>query len=155
MNFIESVRICFLEFAVFKGRARRSEFWWFQLFCIVVAVTAYLLDTTLLRFSDDAVITPLAVTFDVATVIPVTAVTARRLHDVGKSGWFQLPNFLFYLFYLEGIVPDSIMNWLYVPMGIAGIYFLWLLYYLLKDSDAGINGYGHNPKDPNMGTVFD
>jgi len=154
MNFIESVRVCLLEYAVFKGRSRRSEFWWFQLFCILIAIVASVLDTAIFGFSD-AVITPLATSFDVATIIPLTAVTARRLHDVGKSGWLQLPNFLFYLLYLEGYVSDSIMNWLYVSMGFAGIYFLWLLYHLVRDSNPGQNAYGRNPKDPDMGTVFD
>ena len=155
MNFIESIRSCFLDFAVFKGRSRRSEFWWFQLFCILGAIITHFLDIIIFDVSDEAVLTPIATTFDFAMLIPATAVTARRLHDVGKSGWLQLPNFLFYLLYLEGTVSESIMNWLYVPMGFAGVYFLWLLYQLIKDSDPGMNHYGHNPKEPNMGTVFD
>ena len=154
MNFIVSVRTCFLDFAVFKGRTRRSEFWWFQIFCIIVTLTLSTLDTAIFGYSD-AAITPLATTFDVAVVIPLAAVTARRLHDVGKSGWFQLPTFLLYLIYFEGKVSPSVMNGFYILMGFVGVYCLWLLYLLVKDSEPGMNIYGHNPKEPDMGAVFD
>ncbi|MEP3891265.1 MAG: DUF805 domain-containing protein [Hellea sp.] len=155
MNFIDSVRICFLEFAVFKGRSRRSEFWWFQLFAIIGTFGADFIDTTFLGYDELSYFTPLATTFDAVTLLPLTAVAARRLHDVGMSGWFQAPTFLFYLFYLEGVLPEFVMTWAYVAMGLAGIYFLWILFKYAKDSDPGMNAYGHNPKDPDMGTVFD
>ena len=155
MNFIESVRICLREFAVFKGRARRSEFWWFQLFTILGAFIAYFVDTALLGFDELSNFTPVATTFDAVTIIPLSAVTARRLHDVGLSGWLQLPVFLFYLTYLDGIVPASILNGAYALMAISGIYSLWLLFKYVKDSDPGMNAYGHNPKEPDMSMVFD
>ena len=155
MNFFNSIRVCFLDYAVFKGRARRSEFWWFQLFVILGAFAALFIDTAFLGFDEYSNFTPVSTTFDVATLLPLSAVTARRLHDVGLSGWFQLPVFLFYGFYLDGIAPEPVMNVIYVMTAIAGIYSIWLLFKYIKDSEPGTNAYGANPKDPNMGTVFD
>jgi uncharacterized membrane protein YhaH (DUF805 family) len=76
------------EHANFRGRASRSEFWWFQLFLLLGGIVAALLDlfanTNLLGGS------PLATLFWLATIIPDLAVTVRRLHDTDSSGWWIL-----------------------------------------------------------------
>ena len=78
MNFIESVKTCLRQYATFTGRASRPEFWWFMLFCILVSIAASL-------FGERA--NALAT---LALLLPAIAVTARRLHDIDKSGWWQL-----------------------------------------------------------------
>ena len=52
MNFTKSIETCFKKFSVFEGRARKSEFWWFQLFCVIAQVTGALLDY-LLGYSEN------------------------------------------------------------------------------------------------------
>ena len=47
MNFTKSIEVCFNKFANFEGRARKSEFWWFQLFCIIVQIVGMILDSLL------------------------------------------------------------------------------------------------------------
>ena len=88
MNFQEAVQSVFSNYANFRGRACRSEFWWFQLFLLVGGIVAALLDlfanTNLLGGS------PLATLFWLATIIPDLAVTVRRLHDTDSSGWWIL-----------------------------------------------------------------
>jgi uncharacterized membrane protein YhaH (DUF805 family) len=88
MNFQQAVQSVFSNYANFRGRACRSEFWWFQLFLLVGGVVAALLDlfanTNLLGGS------PLATLFWLATIIPDLAVTVRRLHDTDSSGWWIL-----------------------------------------------------------------
>jgi len=78
MNFGEAISSCFKKYATFEGRASRSEFWYFALFCSV-------LGAVMLEF-----IEPLGKIFLLAICIPSIAVASRRMHDVGRSGWFQL-----------------------------------------------------------------
>jgi len=78
MNFIDAVQACFAKYTNFKGCASRSEFWWWFVFTLIV--------TAALR----ALSYNLAAIFSFATFLPSIAVTARRLHDVDRSGWWQL-----------------------------------------------------------------
>lgn len=78
MDFVSAVKSCFAQYAGFSGRATRSEFWWFFLFQVIVLVIASVLgDIVNLLVS-------------LALLLPALAVGARRLHDVGRSGWWQL-----------------------------------------------------------------
>ena len=47
MNFTKSIEVCFNKFANFEGRASKSEFWWFQLFCIIVQIVGTILDSSI------------------------------------------------------------------------------------------------------------
>src|SRR5262245_44830417 len=78
MTFADSIRTCFSKYADFNGTASRSEFWWFQLFIILVAAALSLFSVTLCSL------------FYLAVLLPDLAVGARRLHDTGRSGWWQL-----------------------------------------------------------------
>lgn len=78
MTFNESVQTCFQKYADFKGRASRSEFWWWALFNLIATVCFSIIDERL------------SIAFSVATLLPYLAVTTRRLHDTHRSGWAQL-----------------------------------------------------------------
>jgi uncharacterized membrane protein YhaH (DUF805 family) len=78
MTFQEAIRVCLTKYADFSGRAARSEFWWFCAFVMLVAGGLTYLDQ---RWSS---------VFLVAMFLPLLAAGARRLHDIGKSGWWQL-----------------------------------------------------------------
>jgi len=70
-------------YATFDGRARRSEYWYFYLFSFILSMVA--------SFGAGAVGIPaLSLVVSLALLIPHIAVAARRMHDVGKSGWFML-----------------------------------------------------------------
>lgn len=90
MSFVDAVKLCFTKYADFEGRAKRPEFWWFVLFCVVGALIL------------EAVGSYVSWAFSLATLIPSLAVGARRLHDVNKSGWLQL----------LGLIP--ILGWIYL-----------------------------------------
>lgn len=100
MSFAEAVKTVFSKYATFSGRARRSEYWWWWLFVAVVAIILSLIDNAIGLHISDAKIMGLQVTglltliFGLVTLIPGIAVTFRRLHDTGRSGWWWLLSLL-------------------------------------------------------------
>ncbi|BBM03905.1 DUF805 domain-containing protein [Microbulbifer sp. GL-2] len=75
------------KYADFTGRARRTEFWMFTLIYIVLSIGVSLLDVLLGAGF-------LAILFALALLVPTISITARRLHDTGRSGWWQLLNLI-------------------------------------------------------------
>ena len=82
MNFQESIKVCFNKYVDFSGRASRPEYWWFILF-------VFLGNVVLSIVSHWA-----AVLFLLGTLLPQLAAASRRLHDTGRSGWWQLIGFI-------------------------------------------------------------
>jgi len=78
MTFIESIQTCLKKYADFNGRARRSEFWWWVLFVFLLSAASQIMG--------DAVNALVALVI----LLPYLAVTSRRLHDINRSGWWQL-----------------------------------------------------------------
>ena len=78
MNFTDAVKTCFSNYANFSGRAKRPEFWWFFLFLVVLNVITSMLGSFI------------SILASLATLVPSLAVGARRLHDTGRTGWWQL-----------------------------------------------------------------
>lgn len=112
VGFLEAVALFFSRYADFKGRSRRSEYWWVMLFNVIVSVVLVLLPDSLAFLSS---------LWSLAILIPSLAICIRRLHDVGKSGWW-------YLFILIPLVGGII-----------------LLVQFCKDSTED-NQWGPNPK---------
>ncbi len=112
------------EYANFNGRARRKEYWMFVLFNIIFAIVAMLIDNMFgMTISGDVPYGPIYGLYALALFIPGLAVAVRRLHDIGKSGWYLL----------VGLIPI-----------IGGI---WLLVLMVTDGTPGENEYGKNPKE--------
>jgi uncharacterized membrane protein YhaH (DUF805 family) len=80
MNLGESIEICMTKYSDFTGRAGRSEFWWFFVFNLLISSAVDIVGHSN-RFSS---------LLSLALLLPDLAVGARRLHDVGRSGWWQL-----------------------------------------------------------------
>ena len=102
----------------FNSRARRKEYWIFTLINILISWSFSLLDLAI----GSAIFTILSTVYSLLVLIPSLAVSVRRLHDVGKSGWF----------YLLVLLP--IIGW------------VWLLVLFCTDSENGPNKWGDNPK---------
>jgi uncharacterized membrane protein YhaH (DUF805 family) len=77
------------QYADFKGRARRTEYWMFVLFNIIFNIVTSVLDNILGLASIDGN-GPINLIYTLAILIPSLAVAVRRMHDLGKSGWFIL-----------------------------------------------------------------
>ena len=105
------------NYAVFSGRAQRTEYWMFTLFYFIIYAVLFAVEAFTLG-------TPFAaLLFALAVLIPYLAVTIRRLHDTNRSGWWIL----------IALVP-----------AIGGIV---LLVFMVLDSDPDENRFGPNPKD--------
>lgn len=78
MTFYEAIRVCFIKYAEFNGRASRAEFWWFTLFVVLVSGALQYVSLSLSSI------------FLIAVLLPFLAVGARRLRDSGKSPWWLL-----------------------------------------------------------------
>lgn len=114
------------KYAVFSGRSRRAEYWYFVLFNLVISFILSMLDGVLGFWGDES-IGLLGGLFTLAMVIPGLAVGIRRLHDTGKSGWWIL----------LALIP------------IIGA--LVLIIFMIQDSQRGENKYGSDPKGVNGG----
>ena len=85
MNPIESISSVFRNYVNFSGRAQRSEFWWFTLFSFVL----HQLILGIIAAAVEA-LSILEFIFSLAVLLPSLAVTARRLHDTGRSAWWLI-----------------------------------------------------------------
>ncbi|MBM6405617.1 DUF805 domain-containing protein [Phycicoccus sp. CSK15P-2] len=100
MSFGESIKTVLSKYATFSGRARRSEYWWWWLFVTVAVIILSIVDGALgLKVSDAEVMGQpatgfLSLIFALAVLVPGIAVTFRRLHDTGRSGWWWLLSLL-------------------------------------------------------------
>ena len=118
MSFGGAIKSCFSKYATFGGRASRSEYWYWVLFSVLIGVAAIFIDTAIgvpleKRGPVDAITT-------LGLFLPGLAVTVRRLHDVGKSGWWY-----FIVFTCIGIIP--------------------MLIWMCRKGNEAINEFGDNP----------
>jgi uncharacterized membrane protein YhaH (DUF805 family) len=111
------------NYAGFSGRARRKEYWMFVLFNMIFIIVAMILDNVLGLTVGELPYGAFYLLYALAVLIPGLAVSVRRLHDVGKSGWMIL----------IALIP------------IIGA--IWLLVLTVTDSNPGENQYGPNPKE--------
>jgi uncharacterized membrane protein YhaH (DUF805 family) len=96
MTFIESIQKCFKNFVVWRGRAQRSEFWWFALFAMAGSMILSIVDTSLFGetvvtdngFSSSTDTPIFSGIFFLIIFLPYLSVIVRRLHDTNRSGWW-------------------------------------------------------------------
>ena len=129
MDFMQSVSVCFSKYITFKGRAQRAEFWWFVLFIVIGNAVMGALDSSIFgksifflagqEFSYNAGF--FGNIFALLTFLPMWGVQVRRLHDIGKSGWWLLLCL--------------------IPL----IGFIILLIWMIRQGETAENQYGPNP----------
>ncbi|MEA5260559.1 DUF805 domain-containing protein [Arcicella aquatica] len=111
------------NYATFSGRARRSEYWYFMLFNTLFCFIAAIICMAIYGFIGGIfVFYMVSLLYQLIIFIPSIAVIVRRLHDIGKSGWY----------FLVSLIP------------VAGA--IWLLVLLVTEGEPYDNQYGPNPK---------
>ncbi len=122
MNMFQAVISVFSKYAEFKGRARRSEYWYFVLFNVIVTVILILI----WGFPGKGHYNIPLTTYRLAVLCPSIALCWRRLHDIGKSGkyWFV------------SLIP-IVGSWIF-------------LYWAAQPGEIGTNPYGHDPRFPDQ-----
>ena len=94
MNFGKAIATCMGKYGTFSGRASRSEYWWFYLFTILMSWGATIVDGAVASSGDPAVASSgdpmVEIIVTLVFFVPIIAAGCRRLHDMGKSGWWQL-----------------------------------------------------------------
>lgn len=110
------------KYAVFEGRARRKEFWFFVLFNVLISMGLSLVDYQTGLFDEERGVGLLSGIYSLAILLPSIAVAIRRLHDTSRSGWWLLIAF--------------------IPL----IGAIVLIVFYALDSTPGANRYGPNPK---------
>lgn len=121
MGFTGAVRTVFSKYATFSGRARRREYWYWALFMILLTIVTTAADISLGTI-DDSGNGLIGTVVTLALLLPGLAVTARRLHDTDRRGWWILIGF--------------------IPL----IGFIVLLVFCVQDSNDGMNRFGPSPK---------
>jgi len=119
--------MAFKKYAKFSDRSRRKEYWYFVLFNFIVSFAIGFIDGLIMIArgidAESSPIGPFSAIYTLIALIPTIALATRRLHDTGRSGWWQL------------LVLLPVLGWLV------------LLYFYVKDSQTGDNAYGSNPKE--------
>ena len=110
------------KYAVFHGRARRKEYWYFILLSSIISTVLTIVDSLTGTFSTASEVGLLGGIYLLATLVPSLAVTVRRLHDTNRSGWWIL----------LGLLP------------VVGV--IILIVFLALDGSPQINDYGASPK---------
>ncbi|MCC6289233.1 MAG: DUF805 domain-containing protein [Chitinophagaceae bacterium] len=126
-------KVVFENYSNFNGRARRSEYWYFTLATLILILPFYALALIGALSESRWLTTICGMVYLLAALglfLPSLAVAVRRLHDIGKSGWY----------YLIGLIPF-----------IGGII---LLVWFFTEGTRGTNEYGEDPKNP-AGPDFD
>jgi len=125
-GFGRAIQICFKKYATFKGRASRSEYWYWTLFTTIINVV---LQGLMIAQPDAPAFKGIALIVGLGTLLPGLAVWVRRFHDIGKSGWLNL------LFFILLFVP--LVNLVAIIIS---------LIFLVRKSDEGPNKYGPMPQ---------
>lgn len=168
MGFVEAIKSVFNKYATFSGRARRSEYWYFQLFVFLVSIP---LVAGILMYNNLLWVAIVLFIALLALLIPTWAVTVRRFHDIGQSGWWlivmEIPIITFltstYYSYVtlenhsqgmcECMIDDyrQLFDILFLVSSISFILSIiastWRFIWLVLDSKPGENNYGPNPKE--------
>lgn len=122
MGFQEAVRTCLSKYAVFEGRAARSEFWWFALFVFLGNIVFGILDSLLFGWMVQGQdVSVLGALFSLAMLLPAIGAGVRRLHDLDKSGWWYL---LVFIPLIGGLI---------------------LLFFFVQQGTRGPNRFGQDP----------
>jgi uncharacterized membrane protein YhaH (DUF805 family) len=133
----------FRRLSDFRGRSRRMEFWLFWLAALVLQMIGGYIDATTGQRMTIGGMGPIALAVTLILLIPASMVGIRRLHDIGRSGWWML---LFGLPYLSWLISADAGSQDVIPAIALLLGAVVLLVLLVQPGQAGENAYGADPK---------
>ncbi|SDE10453.1 Uncharacterized membrane protein YhaH, DUF805 family [Paracoccus isoporae] len=147
MSMVDAIRAVYSKPFTFSGRARRAEYWWYMLFYVLVSFVLGFVEVAAGISPDADTPGPISSVFALANFLPGLAVNVRRLHDVGRSGWWLLapavPAIL-------AISMTAVTAGLMAPIGmilLIGTLVIYLLIFVwtVTRSHPGTNRFGPSP----------
>lgn len=155
MSFAGAVQTCFRKYAIFGGRASRSEFWWWALFSTACSVGAATADEVV---GADGLLLWLV---SLVLLLPGMSVAVRRLHDTSRSAWWLLilctPGAVGFAVVIFGFLTTVASMSLGVEVAFVGLGIVFVgvaivlaglvfgAYALARPSQSGVNAYGPQP----------
>ena len=136
MNIIEATKSGFSNIITWKGRASRSEFWWFYLVFIIIQVVLTFLTLNYFIYGIAAII--ISYILNLVLSLSVLSLSVRRLHDVGLSGWW-------YWIFLAPLVIDKNVNTSGKSTYLVLFGFMYLYKILITKGEELTNPYGADP----------
>ena len=173
MTIQESVKTCLRKYADFNGRATRAEYWWWVLATVMVSFAIGAVDGFINAFAGPYAFSPFSAIFGLAVLLPDLAVTCRRLHDIGKTGWWQLLWFVIagagWLLFAVGLIITLVSlfsgGWdddffrhaeftdfvpailtFVIALVVSLAVLVWALIWLVRQGEYGSNKYGPDPR---------
>ena len=166
MTFVDAVKQCLRKYGDFSDRATRAEFWWWQVFAWIGSSIFGAVDSSIASFTGGDGFSPFAWIFGLATLLPGLAVGARRLHDIGKTGWWIL---VWAAIIILGLIPFAVglafagVNGLFdgqwdkttvsplllgllVSLLVWLVVVVWWVAWMTRQGEAGPNRYGPDPR---------
>lgn len=141
MTFTQAVATCLSKFVDFSGRASRSEYWWFYLFTVILSIVATIIDTAM-GMGDSGIVQPVV---GLILLLPTVAAGARRLHDTGRTGWWQIaPLAVFIPFAVIAMALATPALFAVAGLGVL-VVVIALLVFMASSGDEGPNRFGENP----------
>lgn len=157
---------CFKQYADFKGRARRTEFWMFTLIHLIIlfslAGIVMFVENNIDPYYYDAPVdenAPLSsddilaiwgliasvffIIYSIISIVPSIAVSVRRAHDVGKSGWYTI---FFYPSLILILMLLDVDNLGFLLIKLSPVFYTYIIYNLVQEGDSRANKYGEDPK---------
>lgn len=159
MGFGQAIQTCFRKYVTFRGRAPRSEFWYFTLFSFLLGIGAGILDEMFFRPTTASQNGPISSILTLAMFLPSLAVSVRRLHDTNRSGFWLLA---FYGAIIVGVAVfaismfESLRTGAISPaysIGLLAIVLgamIWLLVWFCQRGTTGPNRFGADPFGPDV-----
>ena len=157
---VEAVARGFSKYADFSGRATRAEYWWWMLFTSIVSTALNVLD----RGFGEGILQTVLTVFSLAVLLPTFAVTFRRLHDIGKTGWWHFGwlGIVLISWVTAGILllatGVDLANWDPLSASTSSIVVLiaaivstlvvlvWSIVWLARQGESGQNRFGPDPR---------
>ncbi len=156
IRLLNAIKLGLIGCMSFSGRSTRTEFWWWIFFCVLVFVFSVIIVGYLNAYG----IALIGLSLTVLSV-PTSAVFTRRLHDIGKPGWWQIPmcmmggiGMFFVLLGGLGFVFGILLFYMaiflllfsFTGVSLVSLCLMWCLFWLGRPGDDGQNLYGIGPK---------